>query len=633
MKKLLWLACLTISMLSARAATETVNGITWTYHFIDNDGVKSVEIYAGNTTAAINTSTSGDIMVPSTLGGKQVTSVGNYAFWNCNGLTGITIPAGVTKIGYNTFCSCYSLKYIVIPEGVTSIGNLAFQNCWSLESLTIPSTLSYNCSLLDAFMINGREGFAGYPLFSGVADGEPYILGDWLLGYNGDAPASVIIPSNIKHIASSAFSNCSLTSVTIPSSVVSIGSSAFSGCALLTSVTIPSSVVSIGYGAFMGCWDLQSVTLAEGLESIDRSAFYDCESLESIIIPASVTNVSYSVFDECLSLTSVTFKGNNSTSDWYSFYSNTPTNLTTYISYSATGWPTAYEGDTWQDRPIRYYDHSTSRDSIVYTVTFDANGGNCATKSVQVKAGNSIILPTATTTEKWASLSRWEGEYQSQWGYTSGIWCRAGEEFYPEADTTFTAMWSRFSNEGCSEEDGEYDGTKAHTYDGTIYLMGNDYYDDYRAGIIQIVAKKATKKGVTLSGSVMLGKDAKKLAIKAVTGQIVDGMIDVVTTVKGLGEIEIILNGCECYGVIGNNEYYFELWGNEGDDEDDDCINGIAKGTLKISYYDKNHKLKTKSVTVTGTTHEHGDGGIGSCRMWITERGKTPFEVFVSDDD
>ena len=70
-------------------------------------------------------------MIPS-----GVTSIGEYAFGGCRGLTSLTISDGVTSIGYGAFSVCSGLKSVTIPSGVTSIGEYAFGDCSNLINVT-----------------------------------------------------------------------------------------------------------------------------------------------------------------------------------------------------------------------------------------------------------------------------------------------------------------------------------------------------------------------------------------------------------------------------------------------------------------------------------------------------------------
>ena len=186
---------------------------------------------------------------------NSVTSIGNYAFYNCSGLTSITIPNSVTSIGERAFYWCSGLKSITIPNTVTSIGDYAFARCSGLTSITIPESVT-------------SIGISVFWDCSGLT--------------------SITIPNSITSIGESAFESCyGLTSVTIPNSVTSIGSGAFYNCSGLTSVTIGNSITSIGSAAFGSCSGLTSVTCeAVNLPEMEDEVFWDVStSAATLYVP------------------------------------------------------------------------------------------------------------------------------------------------------------------------------------------------------------------------------------------------------------------------------------------------------------------------------------------------------------
>jgi len=113
--------------------------------FSNCSGLTSISVASGNTTydsrnncnAIIETDSNALIVgCENTVIPNSVTSIGNYAFYYCTGLTSIDIPNSVTSIGNSAFYGCSGLTSVTIGSGVTSIGNYAFYYCSSLTSFT-----------------------------------------------------------------------------------------------------------------------------------------------------------------------------------------------------------------------------------------------------------------------------------------------------------------------------------------------------------------------------------------------------------------------------------------------------------------------------------------------------------------
>ena len=212
------------------------------------------------------TGNGGDVVIP-----EGVTSIGDWAFYECSSLTSVTIPDGVTSIEDDAFRYCENLTSVTISDSVTSIGDRAFSSCSSLSSVTIPDSVTS----------------IGDGAFSGCDD-----LAD---------DSGLVIIRNVLHHCKE-----SMTSVTIPDGVTSIGDSAFEECRNLKNVTIPDSVTSIGNFAFRECRSLRSVTIPNGVTSIGESAFESCVKLMSVTIPDSVTSIEDFLFNECKKLNDFT---------------------------------------------------------------------------------------------------------------------------------------------------------------------------------------------------------------------------------------------------------------------------------------------------------------------------------------
>lgn len=304
-----------------------------------------------------------------------VSEIDGYAFYDCSYLTSVNIPEGVTDINYCTFGECYSLPSITIPGSVTWIAQNAFSGCASLASITcqattppicvdsscFPSTAYSNATLkVPSASLNDYKQTDIWDRFTNIvgqsydfeANGIYYII-------TGPNTASVTyrdtdfnsysgnvnIPSTVTHngttytvtaIGRSAFRICSgLTAVSIPNTVTMIDYAAFYNCTSLTTVNIPNSVTTLGEFCFMSCSALQAVTIGSGVTSIPRQCFLGCQSLTQITIPGTVKEISSFAFNSCTSLTSVTIQ-NGVESILYSAFSDCSSLQTITIPASVT---------------------------------------------------------------------------------------------------------------------------------------------------------------------------------------------------------------------------------------------------------------------------------------------------------
>ena len=193
-------------------------------------GTNTVEVTYNNSNPNYNSYT-GYVSIPASITHNgtlyTVTGIGNYAFRNCDGLTGVSIPNTVTKIGNFAFYECPSLTTISIPYGVTYLGWDALGKT-GLTSAYIPGSVTYL----------GSEMF-----------------------YYCTSLRSVYLPESITYIDMRLFEGCTkLTQIVIPNGVTTIYSDAFKGCTSLQEVTIPRTTTTIKSGAFAGCTALNTVS-------------------------------------------------------------------------------------------------------------------------------------------------------------------------------------------------------------------------------------------------------------------------------------------------------------------------------------------------------------------------------------
>lgn len=165
-----------------------------------------------------------------------------------------------------------------------------------------------------------------------------------LLSWPRDFKGVAVVPSEVRHVGSGAFSGCKeLTAVAFTESIETVGPFAFSGCERLRDVQIPASVTNIGRSVFLDCqiltnvviharirkvpgnmcsccYSLRHVQLPDGIVEIGDMAFRGCRSLQTIDIPSSAKRICRGAFVGCSRLSRVEFPRGIELVDEFAFY-------------------------------------------------------------------------------------------------------------------------------------------------------------------------------------------------------------------------------------------------------------------------------------------------------------------------
>ncbi|MBQ9356988.1 MAG: leucine-rich repeat protein [Prevotella sp.] len=190
----------------------TAEGVELTYYVDSSTG--NCGVWNGNNTA-IAKDYNGKVTIPNEVYGLKVTQIGNYAFRDCAGITGVVIPSNVTRIGTCAFLGCTSLTNITGMDNVEGIGNYAFSS-----------------SLFSS---------QGIPWYNSLPDGLVYI-GKVLYSYKGTMPnnTEISVKDGTLSICSNALSSSNLVAVSIPKTVRELGGNPFRGSSGLKRIVVAS---------------------------------------------------------------------------------------------------------------------------------------------------------------------------------------------------------------------------------------------------------------------------------------------------------------------------------------------------------------------------------------------------------
>lgn len=259
-----------------------------------------------------------------------VTSIVYAELYGCDELESIDVDKGNVKyqsagnclIEIELKCLILGCKNSVIPADgtVTTIGDYAFYNCRGLTSITIPNSITF-------FGTCAFQGCSGLESISVAADNTKYHSAGNCLIETATKTLIIgckksIIPTDgtVTTIGDYAFCDCNgLTNITIPKIINTISISAFKGCKGLESIEVENGntiyrsegncLIKIkSKTLILGCKN--SVIPSDGtVTKIGSYAFYNCDGLTGITIPNSVTIIAFYAFGGCGGLVGLTYKG------------------------------------------------------------------------------------------------------------------------------------------------------------------------------------------------------------------------------------------------------------------------------------------------------------------------------------
>lgn len=430
--------------------------------------------------------------------------------------------------------------------------------------------------------------------------------------------------------------------------VTDIGGEWFRECGYVTSVTIPACVETIhddGYTPLARCGNLLSITVESGNVnySSDGGVLYDKEmkeliqcpgGLKAVDIPLSVERIAVGAFEGCEKLTSV-FIPQNVKSIREKTFIRCPKLQRIEVSSANMNF-TSVEGVLYDKGMTVVRACPGAMKSFVIAAGVREIG---EAAYMRCELLNSAVIPSGvvkigarafngcvglTTVKLPASVEEIGGlafnrctnlnQFQFEGLPPKGIGNMYEEDriganvmfIYPSLyEKEWMAEFARlditnyksFDPQGGDVDPGDW--LVAHNFSGVVYDAGENC-----VGMIQIATKKATKKGVGVSGTMML-QDGKKITLKSMTVAPEGGVLNVVWTVKGYGKLNVAI-GAE--GFSGQ----FEDGGSvESQELDEDT--GVLKASITMTYIDKKAgKLKTKKITFGGFVS--GGEGVGTAQ-------------------
>lgn len=289
-----------------------------------------------------------------------VAAISDEAFYGCEAINNITLPAKTTKIGEKAFYGCKSLTEftankalkivgkqaldntgwyenaaegnvmiagvfygykgavadgeVVVAEGTVATADMALAGRKDVTKLTLPSSVTY----IGTNLLKGTNTVTelNLPFIGQTATEEDTLFAGYLFGGEDETTNATLLPAGLKtvnlsaalHIPSGAFKGCKyITTVTIPEVTTAVRADAFASCAALTTINYNAAAATVSAEAFNGTTNIKSVKFGDTVATIPTYLCTGNAALTEITIPASVTAIDTRAFAGCYNLKTLNF--------------------------------------------------------------------------------------------------------------------------------------------------------------------------------------------------------------------------------------------------------------------------------------------------------------------------------------
>ncbi len=224
----------------------------------------------------------------------SVTSIGEGAFSNLEGLKTIIIPPTVKRIEQNAFKNNTTLENVIIQErngeGVEYIGGSAFESCKNLKSINLPDTITY----IGASAFRFDSNLDNIKLPKNLRELSQFAFG------NCSSLKNIKLSEKLEFLGDQSLRSIGITSLKLPANLKTIGEGALLISTLQEIDTSESNYFEFKNGILyskdlktlvMALSNVTSINIENSTETINAYAFRECDRLSTINITENIRSI------------------------------------------------------------------------------------------------------------------------------------------------------------------------------------------------------------------------------------------------------------------------------------------------------------------------------------------------------